>query len=76
MTVAEDGPRSNVILLMGTRPEAIKMFPVVLALRDSTWFAPIGVTTESHRIHLGAGREAREGSAESAQDHVRRGRRA
>ena len=31
---------------------------------------------KSHRIHLGAGREAREGSAESAQDHVRRGRRA
>jgi UDP-N-acetylglucosamine 2-epimerase (non-hydrolysing) len=48
MTVPDDGRRSNIIVLIGTRPEAIKMFPVVLALRDSTWFAPIVVTTGQH----------------------------
>jgi UDP-N-acetylglucosamine 2-epimerase (non-hydrolysing) len=33
---------------MGTRPEAIKMFPVVLALRRSTWFKPVVVVTGQH----------------------------
>jgi UDP-N-acetylglucosamine 2-epimerase (non-hydrolysing) len=39
---------SNVLVLMGTRPEAIKMFPVVHALRRSTWFRPIVITTGQH----------------------------
>ncbi len=50
MVAAPDGRRlSNVLVLMGTRPEAIKMFPVVHALRRSTWFGPVVVTTGQHR---------------------------
>jgi UDP-N-acetylglucosamine 2-epimerase (non-hydrolysing) len=40
--------QSNILVLVGTRPEAIKMFPVVLALRRSTWFEPVVVTTGQH----------------------------
>jgi UDP-N-acetylglucosamine 2-epimerase (non-hydrolysing) len=49
MTDAASGQRSNVLVLIGTRPEAIKMFPVVHALQRSTWFAPLVVTTGQHR---------------------------
>ena len=49
MTDAASGQRSNVLVLIGTRPEAIKMFPVVHALQRSTWFAPVVVTTGQHR---------------------------
>ena len=42
-------PRSNILVVFGTRPEAIKMLPVVLALRRSTWFAPVVVATGQHR---------------------------
>ncbi len=41
--------RSNVLVLMGTRPEAIKMFPIVLAFRRATRFEPIVITTGQHR---------------------------
>jgi UDP-N-acetylglucosamine 2-epimerase (non-hydrolysing) len=41
-------PKANVLCLIGTRPEAIKMFPVVLALRASTNFKPIVATTGQH----------------------------
>lgn len=44
-----DGRLSNVLVVIGTRPEAIKMFPVVHALRRSSWFAPVVVTTGQHR---------------------------
>ncbi|HEY7207323.1 MAG TPA: UDP-N-acetylglucosamine 2-epimerase (non-hydrolyzing) [Gaiellaceae bacterium] len=45
-----DGGRvSNVLVVVGTRPEAIKMLPVVMALRRSSWFAPLVVTTGQHR---------------------------
>ena len=47
--VTSDERRTNVLVLIGTRPEAIKMFPVVRALRRSTWFAPVVVTTGQHR---------------------------
>jgi UDP-N-acetylglucosamine 2-epimerase (non-hydrolysing) len=47
--VATDGrPRSNVLVLFGTRPEAIKMFPVVHALDRSEWYQPVVVTTGQH----------------------------
>ena len=42
-------PTANVLCLIGTRPEAIKMLPVVLALRASANFDPIVVTTGQHR---------------------------
>jgi UDP-N-acetylglucosamine 2-epimerase (non-hydrolysing) len=41
--------RVNVLLLIGTRPEAIKMFPLVHALRESAVVAPVVVTTGQHR---------------------------
>lgn len=41
--------RSHVIVLFGTRPEAIKMFPVVHALNRSTWFSPVVITTGQHQ---------------------------
>ena len=44
-----DAEVSNVLVLIGTRPEAIKMFPVVHALRRSSWFSPVVVTTGQHR---------------------------
>ena len=40
---------TNVLILIGTRPEAIKMFPLVLALRRSHRFAPVVVTTGQHQ---------------------------
>lgn len=39
----------RILVLIGTRPEAIKMLPVVLALRESRWFEPIVVTAGQHR---------------------------
>ncbi len=45
-----DAPlHGNVLMLVWTRPEAIKMFPIVHALRRSAWFAPVVVTTGQHR---------------------------
>ena len=45
----EAGRKSHVLVLMGTRPEAIKMFPVVLALRRSPRFEPVVITTGQHQ---------------------------
>jgi UDP-N-acetylglucosamine 2-epimerase (non-hydrolysing) len=41
--------RIHVLCLMGTRPEAIKMFPVVHALRSSARYEPVVITTGQHR---------------------------
>ena len=38
----------NTVVVIGTRPEAIKMLPVVLALRASTALHPIVVSTGQH----------------------------
>jgi UDP-N-acetylglucosamine 2-epimerase (non-hydrolysing) len=46
--VAADTRRSRVLVLIGTRPEAIKMFPLVLAFGRSRRFAPTVVTTGQH----------------------------
>ena len=48
-TPAAHDVRRTVLVLMGTRPEAIKMFPVVQALRRSSWFTPVVVVTGQHR---------------------------
>ena len=42
----------RVMLVLGTRPEAIKLAPVVLALRRATDFEPIVVATAQHRSML------------------------
>jgi len=49
MAAAVDERRTNILVLVGTRPEAIKMFPVIHALERSTWFAPVVITTGQHR---------------------------
>lgn len=43
--------RTPVVVVFGTRPEAIKMFPVVLSLARSPIFRPVVVTTGQHE-HL------------------------
>ena len=45
-----EGPRPvlRVGVLLGTRPEAIKLAPVVLALRDAAWLEPVVVSTGQH----------------------------
>ncbi|HSD86722.1 MAG TPA: UDP-N-acetylglucosamine 2-epimerase (non-hydrolyzing) [Kofleriaceae bacterium] len=42
--------RASVAVIVGTRPEVIKMAPVVLALRQSSAFRPILVSTDRHRL--------------------------
>lgn len=41
-------PEMSLIIVMGTRPEAIKMVPIVQAVRESTIFTPIVVSTGQH----------------------------
>ena len=44
--------RANVAVVVGTRPEVIKMAPVVFALRESRMFQPVLVSTGQHREML------------------------
>jgi UDP-N-acetylglucosamine 2-epimerase len=54
MTASSDQPQlTNVLVLMGTRPEAIKMFPIVHALHRSAHLAPVVITTGQHRDLVG-----------------------
>jgi len=46
------GERHRVCLVIGTRPEAIKMAPVVAALRDHPSLDPLVVATAQHREML------------------------
>src|SRR5690242_12095237 len=39
----------QVMAVVGTRPEAIKLAPLVLALRAHGWLRPVVVTTGQHR---------------------------
>jgi UDP-N-acetylglucosamine 2-epimerase (non-hydrolysing) len=41
-------PRLHILVLIGTRPEAIKMFPVVHALQAHERFSPVVITTGQH----------------------------
>lgn len=45
---AAGGPKLAVPVVVGTRPEAIKLVPIILALRDSASFHPIVVSTGQH----------------------------
>src|SRR5690606_17528245 len=40
--------RTRVLVVIGTRPEAIKMIPVVRALQDSGTFRPVVIATGQH----------------------------
>lgn len=42
------GERTRVLVVMGTRPEAIKMIPVIRALQDSGTFRPVVISTGQH----------------------------
>jgi UDP-N-acetylglucosamine 2-epimerase (non-hydrolysing) len=44
--------RGRVAVVVGTRPEAIKLAPVVLALRQSHELAPVVISTGQHRTML------------------------
>ena len=44
--------RARVLLVFGTRPEAVKMAPLVLALRETAWCEPIVAVTAQHREML------------------------
>ena len=46
--VATDGIRT-VVCVLGTRPEAVKMAPVIQALRASPWCRAVVVSTGQHR---------------------------
>jgi len=45
-------PNREIMVVIGTRPEAIKLAPVVLALADDPRYIPIVVTTAQHRKML------------------------
>ena len=44
--------QKNVMLVFGTRPEAVKMAPLALALRNVPWCRPIVAVTAQHREML------------------------
>ena len=48
----QTGGPLRVMLVYGTRPEAIKLAPLVAAMRDDQRFAPIVVVTGQHREML------------------------
>lgn len=45
----QDDPRARVLVVIGTRPEAIKLAPVILALRESSVAVPVLCATAQHR---------------------------
>lgn len=44
----DDDPRVLIPVVVGTRPEAIKLVPVITALRDSSMLRPIVISTGQH----------------------------
>jgi UDP-N-acetylglucosamine 2-epimerase (non-hydrolysing) len=46
------GLKKNILAVVGTRPEAIKMAPVILALRDQPWANVTVLATAQHRQML------------------------
>jgi UDP-N-acetylglucosamine 2-epimerase (non-hydrolysing) len=54
MTVqpVSDQPAKTIMMVVGTRPEAVKVAPLVLALQAEPWCRPILVATGQHREML------------------------
>jgi UDP-N-acetylglucosamine 2-epimerase (non-hydrolysing) len=48
MTARVPHTRLHAVFVVGTRPEAIKMLPLIAAVRDSTRFEPVVVSTGQH----------------------------
>ncbi|MFI8942621.1 hypothetical protein [Streptomyces syringium] len=44
----ERNGRQRIALVIGTRPEAVKLAPVALALSRSSWADPVLITTGQH----------------------------
>ncbi|MBN9613520.1 MAG: hypothetical protein J0H64_08700, partial [Actinobacteria bacterium] len=44
----EYADRIRVLVVIGTRPEAIKMIPVIRELQNSGWFRPVVIGTGQH----------------------------
>lgn len=51
-SMPDEQTRLPIVIAYGTRPEAIKMAPVVLALRASPWLRPVVVVSGQHREML------------------------
>ncbi len=49
MTIFPNAAKRKIAVVVGTRPEAIKMAPVYLALRDQSEIEPILIVTAQHR---------------------------
>ena len=47
------GFQAPVLVVVGTRPEAIKMVPIILALRESRAYAPVVIVTGQHHAMVG-----------------------
>jgi UDP-N-acetylglucosamine 2-epimerase (non-hydrolysing) len=48
-TVAHPAAKLAVPIVVGTRPEAIKLVPLILAMRESEYYEPIVVSTGQHQ---------------------------
>jgi UDP-N-acetylglucosamine 2-epimerase (non-hydrolysing) len=46
-------PKVSILVVVGTRPEAIKLVPLILALRESEVFHPLVVSTGQHHRMVG-----------------------
>ena len=46
--VARVSTKAKILAVVGTRPEAIKMVPVIVALRDHDVFEPVVISTGQH----------------------------
>lgn len=46
-------PKLSVLVVVGTRPEAIKLIPLIIALRESEVFRPLVVSTGQHHGMVG-----------------------
>ena len=46
--MSTEAPRLPAVVVVGTRPEAIKLVPLILALRDSDHYRPVVISTGQH----------------------------
>ena len=47
-----DSPRRRIMVIYGTRPEAVKVAPLIRALDESAFFTPLVAVTAQHRSML------------------------
>ena len=49
MSTSAGEPKLHILVVVGTRPEAIKLVPLILALRESDMFTPVVISTGQHQ---------------------------